>query len=334
MDDALDRAFLDRATELQRALRVHCYRMLGSSHDSEDMVQETMLRAWRAKETLSDPAMLRPWLYRIATNVCLDELARRPKRALALEGHPAAADPAAPLDPPITEPVWIEPMPDRWIDADAGPDPGARYASREGVALAFVAALQVLTPIQRATLLLRDVVGLTAEETAQALDVSVGAANSALFRARETIEAKLGGREAAAAARAAEAREAVDQALLARYVRAFEEANVGALVDLLHAEVQTRMPPRPTWIAGRDDNLRFYHHMFATTQATLGRPRMLPTRANGLPAFGYYRRAVPGGPLLLHAVHVVTLAGGLVTGIDHFMLPSVFSLFELPPEAA
>src|SRR5690349_15158795 len=214
-------AFVQSLQPLRTAIRLHCYRMLGSSHDGDDVVQETMLRAWRAKDSLADDALLRPWLYRIATNVCLDELKRRPKRLYATDAFPPTADARPPL-PRIEEPVWLEPMPDTWLEGIDERDPQARYALKESVALAFVAALQCLSPVQRATLLLRDVVGLSANETATALGASVPAANSALFRARTALEEKLGGPNPADIALQGE----VDPTVLEQYVRAFEEANL------------------------------------------------------------------------------------------------------------
>src|SRR5687768_33377 len=182
MQDNPEASFIAAVEPLRGALRVHCYRMLGSSHDGDDVVQETMLRAWRSRDSLKDPALLRAWLYRIATNTCLDELKRRPRRALASDLYPPAADLRGPIAPPLEEPVWLEPMPDSWLAAVEPADPGARYTLKERVALAFVAALQCRTPLQRATLLLRDVVGLSAEETAESLTVTTSGANSALFR--------------------------------------------------------------------------------------------------------------------------------------------------------
>src|SRR5215470_8774892 len=151
MAQPLDSSFLAVVEPLRGALRIHCYRMLGSSHDSDDVVQETLLRAWRSKHTLKDAALLRPWLYRIATNACLDELKRRPKRALSFDAVPATDNPQA-IAPPLEETVWIEPMPDTWLESAGAPDPSAKYTLKESVALAFVAALQTLSPSQRATL--------------------------------------------------------------------------------------------------------------------------------------------------------------------------------------
>jgi RNA polymerase sigma-70 factor (ECF subfamily) len=304
--------------------------MLGSSHDGDDVMQETLLRAWRAKESLDDPERLRPWLYRIATNVCLDELKRRPRRLLASDASPPSED-AAPPFPRVEEPVWLEPMPDAWLSGAEASDPHARYALKESVALAFVAVLQCLSSVQRAALLLRDVVGLSAQETADALGVGVGAANSALFRARAAVEQKLGGCDTSAVARHAE----VDAALLAHYVRAFEEANLDGIVALFHDELRTTMPPVPLWISGRAANDRFYRRLFGSLPA--GEYRHLRVAANGAPALAFYRPASPGAPHTLAAIQLVTTRDGAIVGIDHFMMPEVLPLFGAPhvlPETA
>jgi RNA polymerase sigma-70 factor (ECF subfamily) len=328
MQDHPEGSFIASIEPLRGALRVHCYRMLGSSHDGDDVVQETMLRAWRSRDSLRDPAMLRPWLYRIATNTCLDELKRRPRRMLASDVHPPAANPATPPADPIDEPVWLEPMPDTWLASAEEADPSARYTLKESVALAFVAALQCLTPTQRATLLLRDVVGLSAEETADALAIGLGAANSALFRAREAVEEKIGGRDPSALA----ASVTVDEGLLARYVRAFEERDADAFVALLHEDVTTTMPPSPTWIAGRAANAAFYRFMF--TSGRTAALRVIPTAANGQSALAFYRRAAEDQPYRLHAIQVLAMCDGMIARIDHFMTKETFPVFGLPAEIA
>ena len=325
MPPETDDAFVRAVGPLRAAIRLHCYRLLGSSHDGDDVLQETLLRAWRAKGQLEDPALFKPWLYRIATNVCLDELKRRPRRVLASDAFPPVRDATPPLER-IEEPIWLEPVPDTWLEGADPRDPQARYALKESVALAFVAVLQCLSPVQRATLLLRDVVGLSADETAKALDLSVSAANSALFRARAAIEEKLGGSDPSTVAATAQ----VDDAVLERYVRAFEEADLDAVVALFHEGVRTTMPPAPAWVAGRDDNERFYRRLFATLVP--GQFRHLHIGANGQRALAFYRPVVPGGPHTLSAIQLVTTRAGAVFTIDHFMLPELFSLFDVPRE--
>jgi RNA polymerase sigma-70 factor (ECF subfamily) len=302
-------------------LRLHCYRMLGSSHDSEDVLQEALLRAWRAIDSLQDPLRARAWLYRIATNVCLDELGRRRGRGLPVDAGPAA-DPRSGIASADRE-AFIEPCPGTWLE-NVTPDPAARYETSECVALAFVAALHHLTPPQRATLLLRDVVGLRAEETAEALGFSLEAANSALFRARSAVEAKLKGRNPADFARSSVSTDA----LLARYLRAWNELDVEAFVMLLHDEVNTTMPPSPTWIAGRAHNAAFYRAMFAAQRP--GTFCAVPTAANGQPAFAFYRTVAEGEPRRLRAIQLVELRGDAIVSIDHFMLPELCSIFGLP----
>lgn len=315
-------AFIRSLEPLRGAIRLHCYRMLGSSHDGDDVVQETMLRAWRAKDSLADVALLKPWLYRIATNVCLDELRRRPKRSYPTDVLLPSVDAKPPL-PRIEEPVWLEPMPNTWLEGVDERDPQARYALKESVALAFVAALQCLSPVQRATLLLRDVVGLSANEAAAALGTGLEAANSALFRARSAIAGRLGGDEPGDVAAHAE----VDEEVLERYVRAFEEADLDALVALFHAEMRTTMPPAATWVSGRDSNERFYRTMFGSLAP--GQFRHLRTGANAQAALGFYRSASRGGHELA-AIQLVATRGGAVFSVDHFMLTEVYPLFGLP----
>jgi RNA polymerase sigma-70 factor, ECF subfamily len=322
-----DAAFLRVVEPLRPALRLHCYRMLGSSHDGDDVLQETLLRAWRAKDTLEAPELVKPWLYRIATNVCLDELKRRPKRVLASDAFSPAPNATPPFER-IEEPIWLEPVPDAWLEGADDRDPQARYALKESVALAFVAALQCLSPLQRATLLLRDVLGLSAEETARALDIGLSAANSALFRARAAIEEKLGGCDPSAVAAHAQ----VDEALLERYVRAFEEANLDAVVALFHADIRTTMPPAPIWLAGREQNEGFYRRLFANLVP--GQFRHIPIRANGQRALAFYRPASPGAPHTLSAIQLVTTRDGAIFTVDHFMLAEVFPLFDVPRELA
>jgi RNA polymerase sigma-70 factor (ECF subfamily) len=318
-------SFLQSLEPLRGAIRLHCYRMLGSSHDGDDVVQETLLRAWRARDSLVDQARIKPWLYRIATNVCFDELKRRPKRLYPTDAFPPTEDARPPL-PRIEEPVWLEPMPDTWLEGVDPRDPQARYALKESVALAFVAVLQCLSPVQRATLLLRDVVGLSAQETASALGTSIEAANSALFRARTAVGDNRGEAERAALASYAE----VDEKLLEQYVRAFEDGNLDALIALFHEDMRTTMPPASTWIAGRAANEKFYRLMFGSLVA--GQFRHLRIGANGQPSLAFYRSAGPGAPHVLAAIQLVSTRDGAIATVDHFMLSEVYPLFGVPPE--
>ena len=319
MDASIDASFAAAVEPLRGALRVHCYRMLGSSHDSDDLVQEAMLRAWRARATLADPARVRPWLYRIATNACLDELARRPRRVLASALRPPAGDPAAPAEAGLDEALWLEPVPDAWLAGAGADDPAARYTQREAVALAFVAALQVLSPAQRAALLLRDVVGLSAGETAAALDQTVAATHSALHRARAAIDEKVTRRDPASFAPTP-----ADEAALARYMRAIADVDVEAMIAIMHDDLHTTMPPSPTWIAGRAANEVFYRRMFAAWRP--GDVDAIPLGANGQPGFAFRR----GGAV--RAIEVVELRDGLVFRMHHFMQPALVPLFAPAPE--
>ncbi len=308
--------------EAHRAtLRLHCYRMLGSSHDSDDMVQETFVRALRAQHTLEDPSLARAWLYRIATNVCIDELARRPRRARGPElGQPA--DPDAPPAPATPDAEWLEPAPSAWLSAVAPEEksPVALYTQKESVALAFVAALQVLTPSQRAVLLLRDVVGLSAAETAEALTCSLSSANSALHRARVALEERVGPR-----AGWTPDESSVDRALLERYVRAWEKGDLDAIVALLHDEVTLSMPPSPTWVSGRDAVARFLANR-VTEAVRERRFRAAIVQANGRTSGGFYRQS-DDGQFSFFALQVLEARDGRIRVIDHFMTPGSHAAF-------
>jgi RNA polymerase sigma-70 factor (ECF subfamily) len=303
----------DAFEPLRPGLRLHCYRMLGSSHDSDDIVQEAMLRAWRARGSLEDPARVKPWLYRIATNACLDELAQRSRRALASELGPHASGDAFAPAPPLDDAAWLEPMPASWLAGSAaGPD--ARYTLRESVALAFVAALQILSPAQRAVLLLRDVVGLSAEEAAGALELSVSAGNSALHRARVAIDERVAHR-----APDSFANDPADAQVVGRYVRALEAHDIAAMLELMHDDLQTTMPPSPTWFAGRTDNTAFYRQMFARwDQATI---RAVPIGVNGGPGLVFHRDGSA------RAIEALVVRDDKLLRVHHFMQPSVIALF-------
>jgi RNA polymerase sigma-70 factor (ECF subfamily) len=275
------RAFQQLTEPHRRELLVHCYRMLGSFHDAEDLVQETLLRAWRGLKGFDGRASTRYWLYRIATNACLNTLATRASAGRVLPETESPATEQMPDREPASDIAWLEPYPDSALEqiADDAPGPEARYEMREAIQLAFIAAIQLLPPRQRATLLLTDVLGWSAAESARLLDSSVAAVNSALQRARTTLEERLAGRPRRVAAAASEEQ----RALLERYVRAWESTDVDGFTALLKEDAVMSMPPWRQWYRGRA--------AIATFFAGTGRPgghapfRLVPTAANRQPAF-------------------------------------------------
>ena len=293
-------------------LHVHCYRMLGSVLDAEDVVQETLLRAWRGRTTFREQASPRTWLYRIATNACLTALVRRPRRLLP-------EDVGAPAD----EVAWLEPYPDRLLDvlADTAPGPEVLYDQREATELAFVAALQHLPPRQRAVLLMRDVVGLAVPEVAEQLESSREAVSSAHQRARATLEQRL---------KKATPRNlsAAERQLLARYVAAWESGDLDAFVDLLAEDVVLSMPPMPEWYAGQAAVRGFF--AWAWSPSGRVRFRLHRTRANTQPAFGLYGRAPDGEGYTPQAIQILTLDGDRIARLHGFVRPDLFELFGLP----
>jgi RNA polymerase sigma-70 factor (ECF subfamily) len=323
---AADDAFLQLVAPHRSALRLHCYRMLGSSHDSDDAVQETLARAWRARDSLEDATALRSWLYRIATNACLDELRNRKQRPLPSDVVPPASDPNAPPVRASPEVTWLEPFPDAWL-AGVSREPEAAYELKESVALAFVAALQCLSAQQRAVLLLRDVIGMPAEETAAALGMSVPAANSALHRARTALRDRVRGtgQEGAGERTAVDATSDVDEELLGKYIRAWESLDLPALVALLHDDITATMPPSPTWLRGKAGTSAFMAALPFRVLATTG-VRVIRISANGQPALAFYS----GGTL--HAVQVLRLREGRVYELHHFCDEESFRVFGLPRE--
>lgn len=312
-EPAGDREAFERlAAELGPQLRLHCYRMLGSLHDAEDALQEGFIRAWRAFDGFEERGTRKAWLYKIVTNVCLDLAARRKPRALLPEAI-GPSDPTAPLSPPSPEPWWLEPCPEAW-SAEEAVGPEARLSRREGVALAFLAAIQLLPPRQRAVLLVRDVLGWSAEEAASLLEVTTSAANSLLSRARATLETEAPlAREAPWQPPDGEAAE-----LLARYVQAWEANDLTLLAAVLRDDAFLTMPPVPTWYAGREAIVTFAAH---GPCGGAGRLRLLPVRANGGPAFVAYRRDDDGAfrPI---GLHVPSLSPGGVAAIHVFLLPA------------
>jgi RNA polymerase sigma-70 factor (ECF subfamily) len=317
-----DEAAFRHVVEPHRAgLLAHCYRMLGSAADAEDALQEALLRAWRGLPAFEGRSSLRSWLYRIATNVCLKLLERRPRRVLPLDYGPPG-DPHTAPDAPREEIPWLDPYPDAAV-ADGPATPEARYEQRESVELAFTAALQHLPERQRAVLLLRDVLGFSPAEIATALDATPAAVYSALQRAREAAATRLPERSQQATLRAlgdSRLRE-----LVTRYVRAWEEADVPTLAALLTEDATLAMPPRPGWYRGRAAVADFI------AAWPLRWPwERVPVGANGQPAFAVYER---GGERRAHAIEVLTVtAGGRIAGITAFHTPAAFARFGLPAE--
>src|SRR6266404_2507474 len=258
----------------RRELLVHCYRMLGSLHDAEDLVQETLLRAWEKRATLTSPGSYRAWLYRITTNLCLNTLTRVPRRSLPPDTHPVT-DPTRPVPPRLREPIWLEPFPDDLL-ADPQADPEDRALQRERITLAFLVALQHLTPAQRAILLLREVLEWPASEVAEWLNLSVPAVNSALQRARRTLQHLHMFPEDPFALASPQL-----QTLLDRYVALWEQADIPGLVALLREDAWFTMPPIPAWFQGRAAIAMFFQ---TTTFTFPGKWRLLSTRANASPA--------------------------------------------------
>jgi RNA polymerase sigma-70 factor, ECF subfamily len=304
----------------RRELLVHCYRMLGSVHDAEDLVQETLLRAWEKRATFTNPGSFRAWLYRIATNLCLNTLTRVPKRSLPPNTHPPT-DPTRPLPQQQREPIWLEPFPDDLL-ADPQIDPEHQALQREHTTLAFLVALQQLTPAQRAILLLREVLDWPASEVAEWLNLSVPAVNSALQRARRALHQSHGLPEAPIAPPTPQL-----QTLLDRYVTLWEQADIPGLVALLREDAWFNMPPIPGWFQGRAAIETF----FRTTVFTFpGKWRLYPTRANASPAFGLYRWQADTGTHQLFALQVLSIVGEQIASIDAFLDLSCLSSFSLP----
>lgn len=324
MSPVRETASFQELEPFRRLLTAYCYRMLASPYDAEDAVQETFIRAWQGLSRLDDRAGMRPWLYRIATNVCLDMLKSRNRRALPTSVAPAAngrewdASHDLAMGTPRPEATWVEPVPDGLI-ASAKADPADAVVERESIRLAFIAALQDLQPRQRAVLILRDVLRWKAEEVATLLDTSTDAVNSSLRRARAGMD------RADLDAAPAQPRE-LDLKLLDRYVEAFERYDVDALVTLLAEDATLTMPPFELWLQGVDDITRF----LAAMRSEGGRDRAVTLAANGCPALAVYRPNADSGQLDAFGIQVLECAGGRIVAMHAFLDAGLFAVFGLP----
>jgi RNA polymerase sigma-70 factor (ECF subfamily) len=320
--DATRRAARPVADELERhraELTGYCYRMLGSAFEAEDAVQETMVRAWRSLDRFEGRAALRSWLYRIATNVCLDLLHGRKRRARPMDLGPAGTA-GGPLGAALSEEWWIEPMPDSRLRPEDG-DPAELAVARETVRLAFVAALQRLPPRQRAVLILREVLRWKASEVAELLGTSVASVNSALQRARATLDAGAPGLDDPIAPLDDE-----QEALLRSYVDAFERYDMDALVSLLREDATLSMPPYALWLRGQEDIIAWFVGPGSGCRGS----RLVPVMANGCAGFGQYRPS-PGGGHEPWALQVVELSGDRIARLNSFLdTARLFPLFGLP----
>jgi RNA polymerase sigma-70 factor (ECF subfamily) len=297
----------------RRELLAHCYRMLGSYHDAEDALQDTLLRAWRGLGQFEGRSSVRTWLYRIATRVCLTAADSRERRVLPSGIGDPADDATASLASRRPEVPWLGPIPDHLL----APDPADVVTSRETTRLAFVAALQDLPARQRAALLLRDVAGLPAAEVAELLGLSTTAVNSALLRARAHREDRPRSRGAAV--------RNVDESVLEHYIAAYENGDLPALAALLRRDVQLEMPPIPTWFAGRDAVVEF----FASRPLRSPGRRLAATRANGCPALASYHLE-RDATFAAHSIQVLETVDGEITRIYAFLDTSLFAAFGLP----
>jgi RNA polymerase sigma-70 factor (ECF subfamily) len=316
-------AFVEAVKRYRRELHVHCYRMSGSLEDAEDLSQETLLRAWRARDGFEGRSSFRTWLYQIATNACLDFVARRTARTLPPD-RVEAADPS--LEPPDSvDASWLDPYPGRLLEAPAGDEgPVAAVEARETIELAFLAAIQFLPPRRRAVVILRDVLDWSARDTAETLSMSVASVNSTLQRARRALGERLGPSRVdwKRTPRAA----AGELALLRRYMEAHERGDVAALAGLLREDVRISAPPRPLWYDGKDA-------VIASTRRLAGTHdfRYVATSANGQPAAASYVRATGEEEFRAMGIDVLRIEDGLIAEVTAFLRPDLFEMFGLPP---
>ena len=308
-------ARMDQLEELRPELTGYCYRMLGSTFDADDAVQDTIVRAWQAMPEFEGRSSLRSWVYRIATNVCLDALRGRKRRAMPMDMSSPVPSSTPPVET-LPHEVFVEPVPDNAITRD----PAELAVHQEGVRLAFVAALQHLPPKQRAVLILREVLGWQATEVAGLLETSVASVNSALQRARATLTVTDVERSRAGALDPAE------KELLARYVAAFESYDIDRLVGLLHEDGSISMPPYAMWIAGREELKGWYTGYGKGCDGS----KMIPVSANGMPAFAQYKPNPDGPGLVPWSIQVLELRDGRIAHIHHFLDTRLFERFGVP----
>ena len=315
---AIEQADLE---QYRRELTGYCYRMLGSVFEAEDAVQDTMVRAWKGIDRFEGRSSVRSWMYRIATNACLDMLRSRQRRARPMDMGPSSRADAA-LPAKLADNVWVEPIPTGHVIGDHD-DPAEVAAARETIRLAFVSALQFLPARQRAVLILREVLRWEATEVAELLDTTVASVNSALQRARATLAERALDEDDAR--RSANDISAEQQALLANYVDAFERYDVTRLVTLLHEDAVMSMPPFPMWFAGPDEIAAFFLGKGIECKGS----RIVPTTANGLPAFGTYR-VDPAGGWAPWSIQVIEIEGDKISALNTFLDTNLFATFGLP----
>jgi RNA polymerase sigma-70 factor (ECF subfamily) len=322
-------AFTALTEPYRRQLQVHCYRMLGSLEDAEDLVQETFVRAWRNRAKFHGDSLYRTWLYQLATNVSLDALRRRKRRVLPYDLVPAG-DPRAALADAIDAP-WLQPYPDRLLEPSApvSGEPEATTVEKETIELAFLVAIQSLPPRQRAVLILRDVLDWSAEDSASLLEATVAGVNSALQRAHATMREKLPARRRDWKPTTAPNEE--EQAVLRRYMAAHERSDIHGLAVLLRDDVRLSMPPHPVWYEGHAAVVAFHEGVFAPE---VGDIRGIATAANRQPVAALYVRA-PGEPAYRPlALDLLTVEGGMISEITSFVIPELFAGFGLPATLA
>jgi len=320
-------AFGQLVDPYRRELQVHCYRLLGSVHDAEDALQDTLLSAWQGLAGFEGRASVRTWLYRVATSRCLDVLRsarRRPQTSTMMNQPPGELEPPEPTR--LGELLWLEPYPDALVEglADSSPGPEARYEARESISLAFVTALQLLPPRQRAVVILREVLGFHASETARILDTTEESVTSALKRARAALDRRQ--RTAVPREPAPPQRSAAERDLVERFTRAFEDADVHGVIALLTQDVWLTMPPMPLEYQGPELAGQF---LVATAFRPGWTTRLIPTRANGQPAFGFYARDPETGEFYTVGLMVLTLSGTQICAMTRFDADTL-PLFGLP----